>query len=624
MHFRSKIYALTLILIGVGAIFLVQTFRTKGINHMKFSEVASTFTQLEAISGRLEMTRLLADLLKKSSPHEAEIICNISLGQLNPPHIGTQFNVAEKLMIKAIAHVLHVTEAHVQEKAKELGDLGSVFNDHALKNDKALTVQQVQMKLYDIEQISGTGSQDEKINQLSALLGSLDADSAKYVVRIVLGKLRLGFSDMTIIDALSWMETGDKSLRTIIEDAYNICADIGLIAQTLKKDGIDAVEKMQIHLGIPIRPAAAERLPTARAIIEKIGNCVAQPKLDGFRLQIHVDKTGSTTLSSELRRTGATPVVHFFSRNLQDMSAMFPDLKAAVEKLDVKELICEGEAIVFDPNTHVFLPFQETIKRKRKHGIEEAMTEFPLQLFLFDLLYLDGKEYMSDTHANRRNALLKVFKNVTDTTVQVLEEKYVSTAKELEDYFASNIASGLEGLVVKKDDSIYQPGKRNFNWIKLKRQEEGHLEDTIDCVVLGYYSGEGKRAGFGIGAFLVGVYNPTEDRFETVAKIGTGLKDADWVELKKKCDAIAVSQQPKNVVCAKDLVPDVWTNPELVVLIRADEITMSPVHAAGKTESRLGYALRFPRIMGYRPDKTAAEATTVAEVEHLYKDQYSK
>lgn len=577
---------------------------------MKFSAVAQTFTQLEAISGRLEMTKILADLLKKSSAEEAAIICNISLGQLNPPHIGTQFNVAEKLMVKAVAQVLSISESDAQEIAKNRGDLGSVFSDRDLQSNSTLTVQQVYDALQGIEKISGTGSQDEKINQLSALLGSLDADSAKYVVRIVLGKLRLGFSDMTIIDALSWMEAGDKSLRSVIEDAYNICADIGLIAKILKQDGITAIEKMRIHLGIPIRPAAAERLPTARAIIEKIGNCVAQPKLDGFRLQIHLDKTGPT------------PKVHFFSRNLQDMSSMFPDLKAAIEKLDVKELICEGEAIVFDPHTHVFLPFQETIKRKRKHGIEEAMTEFPLQLFLFDLLYLNGKEYMSDTHAARRNALLAVFKNVKDTTVQVLEEKYVSTPKELEDYFAQNIASGLEGLVVKKDDSIYQPGKRNFNWIKLKRQEEGHLEDTIDCVVLGYYAGEGKRAGFGIGAFLVGVFNPKEDRFETVAKIGTGLKDADWVELKKKCDAIAVAHQPKNVACAKDLIPDVWVNPEMVVLIRADEITMSPVHSAGKTESQLGYALRFPRIMGYRPDKTATEATTVEEVAHLYKDQY--
>lgn len=584
----------------------------RNIKTMNFKDVAQSFAQIEATSSRLEMTRLLADLLKKATAQEASIIANISLGQLNPPHIGTQFNVADKNMAKAIAQTLEISDKEVQEQAKKLGDLGLVFDQGAWKTKETLTIKEVYDALHAIEETSGIGSQEEKIAALTELFKQLDPLSAKFVCRIVLGKLRLGFSDMTIIDALSWMETGDKSLRDFIEDAYNICADIGLIASTLKKEGIDAIKNMQIHLGIPIRPAAAERLPTAKAIVEKIGHCIAQPKLDGFRLQIHINKTKKE------------PEIHFFSRNLQDMSFMFPDIKKAVAELDVEELICEGEAIVFDPNTGSFLPFQETVKRKRKHDIEEVMAELPLRVFIFDILYLNGKEYMSDTHEERRKVLMDVFKDFDDETIQVIEEVEVKTAKELEDYFASNIASGLEGLVVKKIDSIYQPGKRNFNWIKLKRQEEGHLEDTVDCVVLGYYAGEGKRAGFGIGAFLVGVYHKDEDRFETVAKIGTGLKDADWVELKKKCDSVKVKEKPKNVVCAKELVPDVWTSPEILTIIRADEITLSPVHSAGLAEGKLGYALRFPRFMGYRTDKSPDEATTVPEIEHLYKDQFIK
>lgn len=579
---------------------------------MDFSYVSSIFSQIEATSGRLEMTHLLAHLLKKASAQEAAIICNISLGQLNAPHVGTQFNIAEKNMIKAIAELLDMPVATITEQAKELGDLGLVIEKDSWDSHKALSITQVFEELEAIEKIEGTGSQEEKISLLSALLKKLDPTSAKYVVRIVLGKLRLGFSDMTIIDALSWMEAGDKSLKNILEDAYNICADIGMIAQTLKEGGIEAIEHMRIHVGIPIRPAAAERLPTAKDIVEKIGHCIAQPKLDGFRLQIHVDKVGPK------------PKVHFYSRNLQDMSFMFPDIKEAVEALRVKELICEGEAIVFDPNTGNFLPFQETVKRKRKHGIEQAMTDLPLKVFVFDLLYLDGKEYMSKTHEERRDVLRAVFQSFKDAKVQVIEEKEIFTAKQLEDYFNQNISAGLEGLVVKKIDSVYQPGKRNFNWIKLKRQEAGQLEDTIDCVVLGYYTGEGKRSSFGIGAFLVGVYNKAEDRFETVAKIGTGLKDQDWIEMKKKIDAMAVASKPKNVVCDKNLEPDVWCSPEMVVLIRADEITMSPVHSAGKTADSLGYALRFPRFMGYRPDKSADEATTIKEVKRLFDDQFVK
>lgn len=579
---------------------------------VKFRTVAQVFEEIEKVSGRLKITELLAQLLKSATPKEASIISYLSLGKLHPPYIGTQFQMAEKNLIGVVSELTKFAESTVKEKAKKIGDLGSILEEGGWRPKGDLTVTQVYHELKKIEEIAGTGSQSAKIKDLADLLHKLDFLSAKFVARVVVGKLRLGFSDMTIIDALSWMEAGDKSLRKEIEDAYNVCADIGEVAQTLKQDGLKAIKYMKIKVGTPIRPAAAERLPTAQAIIKKLGPCVAQPKLDGFRLQIHLDKTK------------AHPHIAFFSRNLLDMTYMFPDLKKAVAKLHVKQLICEGEAIVYDPNTGSFLPFQETVKRKRKHGIEQAAEQMPLRVFLFDLLYLDGTSYLNKTHEERRKKLLSIFKNTDKDAVQVVEEKKIDTAKELEAYFYENIAAGLEGLVIKREDAIYQPGKRNFNWIKLKRQEEGHLEDTIDCVILGYYAGKGKRAEFGIGAFLVGVYHKAEDRFETVAKIGTGLSDVQWKQLKKKCDQLAVKKQPKNVYCPKELAPDVWVSPELVCLVRADEITLSPLHTAGKTKEKPGFALRFPRFMGYREDKTAEQATSVKEIKELYKDQFVK
>lgn len=577
---------------------------------MKFSEVAECFSQIEATSGRVEITKLLADLFKKARPRDAEIIVNLALGQLHPPYISTQFNVAEKSIIGVLAEFLNVSDDTIKRHIKQSGDLGLVLMDYEWQADGGMTVLQVYDALDHIEKIGGTGSAEEKAKYIRDLLGKLTPVEAKYVIRVILGKLRLGFSEMTVVDSLSWMEAGDKSLRSIIENAYNVCVDLGFIASELKEHGIKALERMKAHVGIPIRPAAAERLPTAKAIIEKLGVCVSQPKLDGFRLQIHVDK-----------RT-ARPKVHFYSRNLIDMSHMFPDLTEAVASLDVTDMICEGEAIVYDPNTDTFLPFQETVKRKRKHGIEEAIENFPLRVFLFDLLYLNGKEMMSETHEVRRDALLKIGKKINDSRVEVIHERVMKTPADLEADFNNNIAAGLEGLVVKRPDAIYQPGKRNFNWIKLKRQEEGHLEDTIDCVILGYYDGAGKRASFGIGAFLVGVYNPVDDCFETIAKIGTGMTDDEWIALRKKCDALAVTNRPKNVVCAPALYPDVWVSPELICMVRADEITVSPLHAAGKSEKSLGYALRFPRFMGYRIDKGPQEVTTVKEIISLYKDQF--
>lgn len=579
---------------------------------MKFSQVTEAFALIEPVQSRLEMTRMLAELLHEATPSEASMICNLSLGQLQPPYIGTQFNIAEKTVIKAVAELLRLDIAEVSVRAKVLGDLGSVVAEGSWQPMQELTLHQVFARLSGIEQISGAGSVELKVHELRSLLHDLDKISAKYLIRIIVGQLRLGFSDMTLVDALSWMATGDKSLRTPIEDAYNVCADIGLIAQTLKHDGIEAIKNMHIHVGIPIRPAAAERLPNAEAIIEKIGPCIAEPKVDGFRLQIHIDNT------TEPHH------IAFFSRNLQDMSAMFPDLTSVVAALPVDSMICEGEAIAYDPHTQSYLPFQETVKRKRKHGIQEAIEEFPLRVFIFDLLYLNGKELLTETYVERRKKLAEVLKAADTDVLIMIEEKMMEDAHALEEYFYATVTAGLEGVVVKKPHSHYIPGKRNFNWIKLKRQEEGHLEDTIDCVVLGYYGGSGKRASFGIGAFLVGVFNEFCDCYQTIAKIGTGLTDQEWKDLKAKCDAIRVDHQPKNVVCDKGLAPDVWVAPDIVCAVRADEISLSPVHSAGKTSEKLGFALRFPRIMGYREDKSARDATTVKEVERLFENQLKR
>lgn len=584
---------------------------------MKFIEVAKAFDVIEKESSRTKITQLLAELLKQATPGEAAIISYLSLGSLNPPYIGTQFNLASKSLIKVVAKLIDKSETTVTREIAKLGDLGLVLQQEEDFGKKTCdyTINDINKELNNLLEISGIGSQDSKEKAIFELLSNLDATSAKYIIRIILGKLRMGFSDMTLLDAFSWMECGDKSIRVDLEEAYNICVDIGQIIKVLKEDGVKGIKKLNITPGIPIRPAAAERLEAAESIFKKLGNCVAQPKLDGFRLQVHIDKTQKPHL------------VRFFSRNLIDMSHMFPDLANALLELKIENIVFEGEAIAYDAETGNFLPFQETVKRKRKHDIESVLHDYPLKLYVFDLLYLNGQSYLEKTHKQRRKDFLDVLEQKAVEKHQVvvpIEERKIESAKELSEYFEMNISSGLEGVVVKRTDAVYQAGKRNFNWIKLKRQESGSLEDTVDCVILGYYSGHGKRASFGIGALLVGIYNKEKDIFQTVAKIGTGLTDNEWKNQKKECDKIKTHNQPHNIECAKELFPDVWVEPEIVCMIRADEITLSPLHTAGKTGKQSGYALRFPRLMGYRPDKKSTESTEVKELEHLYKLQFKK
>ncbi len=584
---------------------------------MKFIDVAKSFDQIEKESSRIKITEMLSDLLKQATPSQAATIAYLSLGDLHPTYVGTKFNFAGKSMLKVLAKLLGISDHTVKAKESKMGDLGLVAleieTNILIRN--ALTLHQVEKELDEFASISGEGASQEKEKKLLELLKQLDPISIKYVVRIILGKLRLGFSDMTLLDAFSWMHAGDKSIRKDLEEAYNVCVDIGLIVKILKEDGLKGIKNIGIIPGVPVRPAAAERLPDAKSIIEKLGKCVAQPKLDGFRLQVHINKTQ------------AKHEVHFFSRNLQDMSDMFPDLKKAALQLNVKTLVAEGEAISYDVETGTFLPFQETVKRRRKYDIEKMAEDFPLKLYMFDVLYMNGKSYLDNTHEERRMALLKLLDEehiARQAVIHAIEEVEINTAKELDEYFEQNISSGLEGLVVKKTDSVYQAGKRNFNWVKLKRQESGELDDTVDCVILGYYSGKGKRASFGIGALLVGIYNKHEDVFQSIAKIGTGLTDEEWRDQKKACDKIKIFQKPHNVQCSKELFPDVWVDPKIICMIRADEITLSPLHTAGKTDKKLGYALRFPRLMGYRPDKSATEATEIKEIDSLYKLQFNK
>lgn len=576
---------------------------------MRFNVLAKALFDIGKEPSRIKMTELMAAVFSQATPEEARVVSYLALGILRAPYQGNQFNFAEKSILKVLATVRGEGLDDFSKRVKQVGDLGVVLIDGSWPyQGKDLTVLDVYQRLEQLQSLSGTGSQEEKALALRELLADVDELSASYIVRIILGTMRLGFSDMTLIDALSWMAVGNKSLKKDLEAAYNLSADIGYIAYLFKSEGIEGVRAVRPTIGVPIRLAAAERAESPRAIIEKIGPCDAQPKLDGFRLQIHIDKKNNR--------------IWFFSRNLLNMSSMFPDLHEALLKVDADSLIVEGEAIVYDEETQSFLPFQETVKRKRKHGIEEVAQTLPLRLFLFDILYANGESVLAQTQRERRVLLENYFGTYPDERIHVIENKFCETVAELTEYFNEQITRGLEGLVVKRPDSIYQPGKRNFNWIKLKRHEEGHLRDTVDAVILGYYAGKGKRASFGIGAFLVGVYNQEKDCFETIAKVGTGLKDDEWKELKTLCDKQVIAEQPSNVRCASELVPDVWVYPSQVVVILADEITRSSMHTAGRSEDQLGFALRFPRFIGYALDKLPTQATSVAELSRLYKLQY--
>lgn len=570
---------------------------------MTFTELSAYLDRMEATHSRNELVRTLSELYAKASMEEIQPVTYLIQGRLAPFFEPIEIGMGEKLVIAAIAEASGGPAAATSKLFDTLGDLGLVAEKlSARPTGKAPSIVEVHSRLMEIAASSGAGSVEKKRGLFASLLRSLDAASAKHLVRIALGRLRLGIGDPTVLEALSFAKKGDRSMRPVLEAAYNRTSDLGLIASTFWSDGEKGVERLKITVGRPLRPQLAERLPNPEAVIKKLGPVVVQPKYDGVRVQIHKD--GSQ--------------VRVFSRNLEDYSLMFIELVTAAKALKDRNLILDGEAIGFNRESEEYLAFEQTASRRRQHGIEKAAASTPLVAFVFDVLFRNGKDLTSLPYEKRYALLADI---LVDSRV-LLPTSLTATdsADELTKTLLDNISKGLEGVVVKRMDSPYQAGARNFNWVKLKRTTSGQLNDTVDLVLLGYYYGRGKRTEFGLGALLAGVYDAEHDRFETITKIGTGLSDEGWREIHKRADKLQVSERPARVRSL--LTPDVWLKPEVVVEVLADEITPGTNHTAGKVGDEPGYALRFPRIVSFRSgDKRPEDATSVKEIIEMYRQQ---
>jgi DNA ligase-1 len=571
---------------------------------MKFATLVGYFERLEGTTKRLEMLDILSELFRDVEAEEIAPVVYLLEEQLAPPFQGIEIGMAEKLVLRAIARATGATESRVLTLYKKLGDPGLVVE--RVKEAPArgkLTVGSVYARLREIAEQSGEGSVERKVQKLSELLAEVGPKEARYIARFVMGRLRLGIGDPTILEALSKAVAGDRSLRPDLERAYNLCSDLGLVARTLRERGLEGIRAFRVRVGNPIRMALAERLPTAEEIIRRLGRCAVEVKIDGFRCQVH--KRGDA--------------VEIFSRNLERTTPMFPDIVQGVrQQVAAREAIFEGEAVAVNEETGEIYPFQVTVQRKRKHGIEEMAREYPLVLYAFDLLYCEGTDYTPEPYQTRRQMLERVVR--PGDRVKLAEMIVTEDPKVVERFFQESIERGLEGIVAKRLDAPYQAGARGFHWIKLKRSYKGELSDTIDVVLVGYFHGRGSRARFGIGALLGAVYDEQSDTFKTIAKIGSGLSEAEWVRIRELLDGCRVAHRPARVESL--LEPDVWVEPRYVVTVLADEITKSPVHTCGKRDDEPGYALRFPRVVGWiREDKRPEDANTVREILEMYEMQ---
>ncbi len=574
---------------------------------MTFHTFSTYLQKIENTTSRNEITVLLAQLFNGLDEGELEPASWLLLGRIVPPYEGVEFQFAEKMMIRALSRTFDAEANKITASYKAKGDLAEVAESLALQETKhaKLSVTEVFSQLEALAHAIGEGSQERKIELVIALLSKLDPLSVRFAVRIILTRLRLGFSDMTILDALSWAKMGDKSKRKDLEDAYQMKCDIGKLTKAWMNEGEKGIATFDIELGIPLQPALCQRLKTADEMIDKMGKIFMESKYDGTRVQIHIKNHKNISDDEWEIRT--------FTRSLEESSEQFPELIESKDVFGDHSLILDCEAIGFDPKTGKLLPFQETIQRKRKHDVDLFSQQIPLKFFVFDVLYKDGKSLIKLPLFERKQILHSLFESISQKDHPFIESASVVTqdADELRVFHKKQLDAGLEGAVIKKYDSVYQPGRKGWSWVKFKEEEtaEGKLSDTIDAVVMGYWYGKGKRNQFGVGAFLIGILGQDE-KILTLSKVGTGLSDEQWKELKSRCETLVTATQPKQYIVNKLLIPDVWVDPKIVVEVAGDELTKSPTHSAE-------VALRFPRLVRFRDDKKPEDITTTEELQTI-------
>jgi DNA ligase 1 len=578
---------------------------------LDFKSLVETFELMEQTSSRISLTGYLVSLLRETPADIIDKVTYLIQGKLYPDYEGIEMGLAEKMVIRTIASSSGKNVSEILQVYQKTGDLGETTMEvMKSKNQSTLfsepmTVERVYSTFDKVARTTGIRSQEIKLRLISSLLNDARAREGCYIIKFVMGQLRLGIADYTVLDALAIAFTGDKLNRLVLENAYNVSSDLGTVAKLLATKGLEAVRLIDITLFKPIRPMLAERTRTAEEALERMGGKAAvEYKLDGERVQVHKDHDK----------------IELFSRRLEKITNHYPDVAKAIMSIK-SEVILEGEVVAVNIETGEYLPFQELMHRRRKYGIEEAMENYPVVMNLFDILYLDGKDMTEMAYVKRRKLLKKIVDSIPNNKVMLVEQTTVTRQSEIDRFMKTAIENGCEGLMIKHLSSKYRAGAREYAWIKLKREYASDLVDTLDLVIVGALHGRGRRAGK-YGALLLAAYDHNADMFRSVTKVGTGFTDIHIEQFYQELEKHIVSKRHARVDAGIEM--DIWFEPMIVIEVIASEITLSPSHTAAKNTLRpdYGLALRFPKFMGkIRDDKKPEDATTVDEILAAYKRQ---
>lgn len=562
---------------------------------MKYKKFAEACQKLEDTSSYLEKNSIIADLLRETPSGDLEMVVPLLLGRITPAYVSQETGIGLQQLKKAVGRATGYSAGDIEDLMEELGDLGKVAEKLTEEKrqmtlaEETLTVRKVFQNLRELPEITGEGSVDRKIGSVSELLSAASPEEAKFVVRTVLGDLRIGVAEGRLRDAIA--EAFDVSPDSV-EHAYMLTTDYGKVARAVVEEGEEGLAELDLSVGHPVNPMLAQRSGSVEEVLERMGGRAAfETKLDGIRIQLH--------------RNGDE--IFLFTRRMEDYTDMFPDLEAAAkDSLGSERAIVDGELVAINKETGRPMPFQEVLRRRRKYDIDEVAEEIPVHIYLFDVLLSGERTILEDPLEKRREELEKIVDQ--GERIKLVEQRILEDPEEIEAFRKDAISRGHEGLLAKNLDSSYRAGRREFAWLKLKAEVE-----TLDLAVVGAFAGKGDRAGT-FGSYLLAARDPETDRLKTVSRVGSGFTDEELEDLTEKFGELRTGSKPSNLDA--EIEPDYWFKPQEVFEINYEEIQKSPAEAHTS-----GYGLRFPRYVRTREDVDASSADTLEDVKRLFDKQ---
>ncbi|MBW3019032.1 ATP-dependent DNA ligase [Candidatus Woesearchaeota archaeon] len=575
---------------------------------MDYSTLAEVYERLESTSKRLEKTHILSEFLKGSDDQLQNLMVLVQ-GKVFPAWDSRELGIAQKLLVKAISKATGASLDQIESLWRELGDIGEVAEQLTKTKSQVtlfsqkLSVDKVFSNLRKLSSLEGQGTMDRKTALVAELLTSASPREAKYIIRTIVGALRVGLGQGTVRDAIVWAFTDaisyDQEKNDIIledretynryveavQEAFDVANDFGLVAKTAREQGIEGLRMIPLTVHKPVNVMLFQKAKSMAEAFERVkAPAAVEFKYDGFRLQIHKEKDR----------------VQLFTRRLDNVTAQFPDVVDCVKKYVLADsCILDAEAVGYKGGK--YLPFQNISQRiKRKYDIHRLAKDFPVEINVFDILYVNGESLLKMPFSERREILEANIKSVP-FEFRPSEKIITDDPSVAQKFYEESLASGNEGIMMKNLEGIYKPGSRVGFGVKVKP-----VMETLDVVIVGAEWGEGKR-GQWLSSFIVAVRDG--DQFVEIGKVGTGIKEkaeegTSFGELTELLQPLIIKKDGK----------EVRVTPSIVIEVNYEEIQASPTYSSG-------FALRFPRFVRLRDDRSAESISTLAELKQFYKDQ---